>query len=82
MDKKKGNLVGRPDLISRGFVDAKNGSPILEEGKDLLVTTLSHGGKHQLERSSINTKVKDTLGKYLYQQTKRRPMILTTIIEV
>jgi ribonuclease J len=82
MDKKKGNLVGRPDLISRGFVDAKNGSPILEEGKDLLATTLSHGGKHPLERSSINTKVKDTLGKYLYQQTKRRPMILTTIIEV
>jgi ribonuclease J len=82
MDKKKGNLVGRPDLISRGFIDTTNGSSILEQGKDLLVTTLSHGGKHPLERSSINTKVKDTLGKYLYKNTKRRPMILTTIIEV
>jgi ribonuclease J len=82
MDKKKGNLVGRPDLISRGFIDTTNGSSILEQGKDLLITTLSHGGKHPLERSSINTKVKDTLGKYLYENTKRRPMILTTIIEV
>jgi ribonuclease J len=82
MDKKKGNLVGRPDLISRGFVDTTNGSSILEDGRDLIVTTMSHGGKHPLERSSINTKVKDTLGKFFYEQTKRRPMIITTIIEV
>ncbi len=30
----------------------------------------------------INTKVKDTLGKFFYEQTKRRPMILTTTMEV
>jgi ribonuclease J len=82
VDKKKGTLVGRPDLISRGFVDTTNGSSILEDARDLIVTTLSHSGKYPIERSSVHTKVKDTLGKFLYEHTKRRPMIITTIIEV
>lgn len=82
VDKNDGTLLRRPDIVSRGFVDTKNGEQILEQGRDLVSESLGHSGKHPIERSSINTKVKDTLSKFFYDQTKRRPMILTTTIEV
>ena len=82
IDKKAGKIVGRPDIVSRGFVDMKEGEAILEQGRDLVKATLDRGGGHRLEWSLINVKVKDTLGKFFYEQTRRRPMILTTAVEV
>ena len=82
LDKDKGVIVGRPDIVSRGFVDTENGEYILEQGRDLVGIALAHDRKHEFERSTVNIKVKDTLSKFFYEQTKRRPMILTTTIEV
>ena len=82
IDKEKGRIVGRPDIVSRGFVDMKEGETILEQGRDLVKAAFDHSGGHPLEWSFINTKVKDTLSKFFYEQTRRRPMILTTAVEV
>lgn len=82
IDKEKGKIVGRPDIVSRGFVDMKEGEIILEQGRDLVKTALDHSGGLPLESSYINTKVKDTLSKFFFEQTRRRPMILTTAVEV
>jgi ribonuclease J len=82
IDKEKGRIIGRPDIVSRGFVDMKEGETILEQGRDLVKATLDHSGGHPLEWSFINTKVKDTLSKFFYEQTRRRPMILTAAVEV
>jgi ribonuclease J len=82
IDKEAGKIVGRPDIVSRGFVDMKEGEAILEQGRDLVKATLDRGGGRPLEWSFINSKVKDTLSKFFYDQTKRRPMILTTSVEV
>jgi ribonuclease J len=82
IDKRTGILLGRPDIVSKGFVDTKDGEYILEQGRDLVASSLGHTGKHPIERSSINIKTKDVLGKFFYEQIKRRPMILTTTIEV
>ena len=82
IDRNTGALLGRPDIVSRGFVDTKNGESILEQARDLVATDLVHTFKHPVERSSINTRVKDILSKFFYEQTKRHPMILTTTIEV
>ena len=82
IDKDKGRIVGRPDIVSRGFVDMKEGETILEQGRDLVKAALDHSGGRPLEWSFINTKVKDTLSKFFYEQTRRRPMILTAAVEV
>ncbi len=82
IDKRKGKIIGRPDIVSRGFVDTKEGENILEQGRALVATTLDRSGGRPLEWSFINTKVKDTLSKFFYEQTRRRPMILTTTVEV
>ena len=80
LDKKEGRMVGRPDIVSRGFVDAENDGEVIERGKELVINTL--GRAHHTDYSSIHARVKDTLGKFFYEQTKRRPMIITTAIQV
>jgi ribonuclease J len=82
IDKNRGTLIGRPDIVSKGFVDTKGGESILEQGRDLVASSLANVDSHPVERSSINTKVKDTLSKFFYEKTRRRPMILTSTIEV
>ncbi len=80
LDKKEGKLVGRPDIVSRGFVDTEHDGSVIERGRDLVANALGKG--HIVEYSSIHTRVKDMLSKFFYEQTKRRPMIITTAIEV
>ncbi len=82
LDKRDSTLIGKPDIVSKGFIDDKDSEGILEQGRELIASSLTHSGKHPLERSSLNAKVKETLSRFFYEQTKRRPMILTTVIEV
>jgi ribonuclease J len=82
IDKNNGIILGRPDIISRGFIVSSESDAILDQGREIVMSSLSHAGKHPLDKSSISAKVKDTLGKFFYEQTKRRPMIITTTIEI
>ncbi|HLC23246.1 MAG TPA: ribonuclease J [Dehalococcoidia bacterium] len=82
MDKRDGSLVGRPDIVSRGFVDEKESPELLEQSRDLLAQALSRGGPHVAEWAYVSGKVKDTLSRFFYEQTKRRPMILPVLVEV
>jgi ribonuclease J len=82
LDRNHGVILSRPDIISRGFIDTQENEPILEQGKDLVMSTISHSSKYPIDRSSISTKIKDTLSKFFYDQTRRRPMIITHTIEI
>ncbi|HTY81825.1 MAG TPA: ribonuclease J, partial [Dehalococcoidales bacterium] len=83
IDQQTGKIVGKPDIVSRGFVDTRESGEMLDESRDLLVRTLDHGsGTHLSEWGFINTKVKDTLEKFYYDRTKRRPMILPFMVKV
>lgn len=82
IDKKMGKLVGQPDIVSRGFINTKEGEVLLERGRDLVVAALAHGGKRGMEWGFINTKVKDILSKFFYNETRRRPMILPITVRV
>jgi ribonuclease J len=82
VNSQTGKLVGRPDIVTRGFVDTREFKNMMDESRELLAKTLDHTGGRVAEWSSINTKVKDTLEKYYYQRTKRRPMILPFMVKV
>jgi ribonuclease J len=82
VNQQTGKLVGRPDIVTRGFVDTREFNEMIEESRELLSRTLDHGGGHIAEWSLINTKVKDTLEKFYYDRTKRRPMILPFMVKV
>jgi ribonuclease J len=80
LDKKEGCLVGTPDIVSRGFVDAEHDGAVIELGRELVASTLGKG--RHTEQGAVHTRVKETLSKFFYEKTKRRPMIITTAIEV
>jgi ribonuclease J len=80
--RQTGRLVGRPDIVTRGFVDTRKFKDMIEESRDLLARTLDHSGDRAAEWSFINAKVRDTLDKFYYEKTKRRPMILPFMVKV
>lgn len=83
MDKQRGIVVAGPDIVSRGFVYVRESEKLLEESKDKVKQALEKcetGGI--TEWAAIKANVRDALGKYLYDRTRRRPMILPIIMEV
>jgi ribonuclease J len=82
INRQTGKLVGRPDIVSRGFVDTREARDMLDESRDLVARILDRGGDHPAQWSFVNVKVRDTLNKFYYEQTKRRPMILPFMVKV
>ncbi|MFC1947986.1 ribonuclease J, partial [Chloroflexota bacterium] len=82
VNRQTGKLVGRPDIVSRGFVDTRESKDMIDESRDLVANALDHGNDRLADWSFVNTKVKDTLNKYYYDQTRRRPMVLPFMVKV
>ncbi|WP_206830740.1 ribonuclease J [Alicyclobacillus fructus] len=82
LSKTTGHILSGPDIISRGFVYVRESEALLDEANRLVESTLSKLVSDNVsEWSSLKTAVRDTLGRYLYEQTRRRPMILPIIME-
>ena len=81
VDKHSGRLVGQPDVVARGFMDTEEAGELLEKARRQVVRALK-GADHHSEWGDVNTRVKESLSQYLYQQTRRRPMILPLTVEV
>ena len=82
INKQTGKLVGRPDVVSRGFVDTRESKDMLDESRDLVARALDRSGDRPAEWSFVNAKVRDILNNYYYEQTKRRPMVLPVLVNV
>lgn len=83
ISKQDGKILSGPDIISRGFVYVRESEGLLEEANKLVSNTLEKLMNENVnEWASLKTHVKDTLGRFLYEQTRRRPMILPIIMEV
>ncbi len=82
VDRHTGNLIDRPDLISRGFVYEPESSEVLEKAKKLLERTLEAEVSTKPDWTYLKSKVRNTLGRHLYAATRRRPMIISVVTEV
>lgn len=83
LSQADGRLLSEPDTISRGFIYVRNSDTLMDEINQLVKTTLQKMSSADLGQwSLIKQTLKDTLSKFLYERTKRRPMILPIIIEV
>ncbi len=80
--RQTGKLVGRPDIISRGFVDPDESKDMLEASRNLVAKVLDHGAARPADWGFISTKARDTLQRFYYDQTKRRPMVLPFMVKV
>jgi ribonuclease J len=82
VNRQTGKLLGRPDIVSRGFVDTREARKMLDESRELVAHVLDRGGDRSAQWSFVNAKVRDTLNKFYYEQTKRRPMVLPFMVKV
>lgn len=83
MDKQRACVIAGPDIVSRGFVYVRESEQLMEDAKEKVKQALEKCELNSVtEWAVIKSNVRDTLGKYLYERTKRRPMILPIIMEV
>jgi ribonuclease J len=82
IDRSVNAVVAGPDIISRGFVYVRESEELIVEAKNLLQDTLAKCSTAELkEWNTLKGKLRDALSDYIYQKTKRSPMILPIIME-
>jgi len=83
ISKEHGQIIAGPDIVSRGFVYVRESEQLMEEVREKVKTTLDKcTDKGITEWSNIKSQVRDSLGKFLYEKTRRRPMILPIIMDI
>ena len=83
VDHKNGEVVGSPDIISRGFVYVKGNSRIIEEVRAQAADIVKpHLKNEEPNAVYLKNKLRDGLGEYIFKKIQRRPMILPVIVEV
>ncbi|MFJ8234523.1 ribonuclease J1 [Ureibacillus sp. NPDC094379] len=83
VDMKKQKIVAGPDIISRGFVYMRESGTLISEAQKMLNVHLSEMVQERSTQwTELKNEITDILGPYLFEKTKRRPMILPIIMEV
>ena len=78
-----GRLLKNPDIISRGFIFIKEHGEILEEIRTKLRSIVTRlPGDKEVDPDYVKTLVRDQIAQFLYNKTKRRPMILPVVIRI
>lgn len=83
IDKENCHVVSGPDIVSRGFVYVREAEGLMDEARDKVQLALEKCEENGVsEWSAIKSTVRDSLGRFLYERTRRRPMILPIIMEI
>jgi len=83
IDAHHGEIVGGPDIVNRGFVFDETAGDILEEARNRVMLSLEEGAAAEVvDRGVLEQNIRRTLGRYFYDVTQRKPVILPVILEV
>ena len=83
INMKEFKIASGPDIISRGFVYMRESSDLINDAQSLIAKHLDKVMERKTTQwSEIKNEITDTLSPFLYDKTKRRPMILPIIMEV
>jgi len=83
LSSEDGSLVSEPDIITRGFVYVKESEELIQELKNIVMSTLENNVTSKVtDWTSLKRAIKSDLSEYLYKKTKRKPMILPTVTEI
>ena len=81
IDHETGEIVGDPDVVSRGFTGLDESPDLHGRTVEMLRSALA-GEKHPLGTTTLNEIVKDEISRFLYRETRQRPMVLPVAVEV
>ncbi len=84
LDQKTGKLKKSPDLISRGFVYLKENQELLRQVRIIIKKSVEDGigGRDQIDFDQIKAHLGETVSKFLYQKTEKRPLVIPVILSV
>ena len=85
LDKQTKEILGGPEILTRGFVYVKESQDLLEQtnllAKEAIEANIEKNTK-RVDYAKIKNEVRERLGKYFYQETESKPMIITVVQEV
>jgi len=83
IDKRTRSVVGRPDVVTHGFVHPDRADQLVEAAREVVLRSINGSPASQDgEVSLFQNDVKEVVSKFLYEQTKRRPMVIPVVVEV
>ena len=82
VDKQTGAVLGKPEIITRGFVHGNEEDPIIEEAIRRVMDSVENPGDHISEIALLKSQIKDGVSRFLFEKTKRRPMVFPVVVEV
>jgi len=84
IDKRTGQVIGSPDIISRGFIYLRESKDLLSQTRkkviEIVAKSAGHGGA--INWTYVKDEIRNKVGDFLATKTSRRPMILPVVIEV
>lgn len=82
LNRAQKKIASGPEILSRGFVYVRESEELMVEASDIAKNVIEkYVGKDTFEWTNIKQEIRDTLNTYLFQKTKRRPMIIPIIME-
>ena len=78
VDRSTGQILAGPEITSRGFVYVRESGQLLERARAEVLKAVKDGGN----RITLSNQIRESLGRFVYNETKRRPLILPVVMEV
>jgi ribonuclease J len=84
IERQTGKVLSGPDIVTKGFVPEEDAADIVERTKQRILDGLGEAqtGEHLAELATLRDSIHDSVTAYLYERTKRRPMVLPVIMQV
>jgi ribonuclease J len=84
IERQTGKVLSGPDIVTKGFVPEEDAADIVERTKQRIIDGLGEAqtGEHLAEVATLRDSIHNSVTAYLYERTKRRPMVLPVIMQV
>jgi ribonuclease J len=82
VDKQTGKVVTRPEIVTRGFVHGNERDPLMDGAVEHVMAAIESPGDRTSEVGLLKSQIKDEVSRYLYEQTRRRPLVFPVVVEV
>ncbi len=82
IDGASGELLSGPEVVSKGFVYVKEAELLMNEAVALSMNVIDSFPPYSFDINQMNTKLRDSISRLMYERTKRSPMILPILMEV
>jgi ribonuclease J len=84
IDRNTGRVVAGPDIVTKGFVPDEDAAELIEGSKEVIRAGLEQAqtGDHLAEVATLRDEIHSSVSKFLYERTKRRPMVLPVVMQL